>query len=139
MMQVESFKSIEESIERLRIQSQSIINANKTANETINILKRCIYSDVELLRIKIDEFKNSRNLNVTNATVLPLPISDEKFEEFSNKLDSLGNQLNLDFVKRKWKFYDIFDEIIRLLGVWMCLVTFASLLSLPLIIFLPAL
>jgi len=69
------------------------------------------------------------------AESLPPPISNEKFEEFNNTLYSLGYQLNLDFVKRKRKFYDIFDEIIRFLGVWMCLVTFASLLSLPLIIF----
>jgi len=103
--------------------------------ETINILKRCIYSDVELLRIKIEEFKNAQRLNVPNVILSPNNISDEKFEEFNNELDSLGKLLKLDFVKRKWNFYDIFDEIIRLIGVWMCLVTFASILSLPLIIF----
>lgn len=86
---------------------------------TINKLKRELYSDIELLRLNILD-RMDRHIEEKDVSLL-------------NDLDSLHEFLKLDFVQRRKRWYDAGDDWLRLTAVWLCLITFASTVSLPLI------
>eukprot|EP01041_Mallomonas_annulata_P013798 gene13798-29341_t len=87
-----------------------------------NIERRKLHADVELLRISFLDAQK-KLLGENGDCFLPI------FEE----LDKLVHMLDLPFVDRNGHWYDVIDEIIRCIGVWLCLVTFATTCALPLI------
>ena len=111
------------------VQARLILLKNECSEEQMNNLsRRRLYSEVELLRIETTDIKES-SLNETNIE------NDDSLSSLYYEIDKLSSSLDLRFVKRDCHWYDIIDEVIRCIGVWLCLITFATTLALPMIIY----
>jgi len=89
-----------------------------------NSSKRRLYSDVELLRIDILDARSS----VNNVELVAA------YSAMLDELDSLIPSLELRYIKREHHWYDLIDAAIRHFGAWCCFFTFATTVSLPLIV-----
>jgi 1-acyl-sn-glycerol-3-phosphate acyltransferase len=114
-------RSLEERFEFLK---QQIIGQKKTAEmKEENVLKRILYADCELLRMDIEDDKEFLN-------------SDTGIQMQSD-LKSYCELLNIGTVKRKGHVLDIFDELLRLVSVCFCLISFAVFFAVPSIMLYP--
>ena len=120
-----------------------------------NFEKRVLYSEVELLRMEIEETavvggisagaadnslpplrKDTCDVsagcggghNVASSSKGQLSMAVLR-EEALRELEQLGESLRLGFVRRRRQWWDKLDEISRLVGVWLCLVIFAVFFS----------
>jgi len=93
----------------------------------LNALKRATYSEVELLRLDMEEEMDTGDdgKNEEREAVLAA------MTEFTN------NELPLDFVHRDKCWWDKLDELVRACAVWLCLSAFAITLALPIILIRP--
>lgn len=110
------------------IRCNDIKAINKSEVGISNSMKRELYSDIEILRLNILDHmdyiveKDSSSLQ---------SISEMKC--LLEEMDSLICSLSLNYVQRTKHWYDVLDVWLRLAAVWLCLITFASTVSLPLI------
>ena len=99
----------------------------KSTDKNLHVQKRVLYSEIELTKMEIEDFL-SMNTAVDNCSRI------ENIDRIISELNALACSLELGYVKRDRHFYDIIDDIFRLIGVWMCLVTSAIIFALPMII-----
>ena len=85
-----------------------------------NETRRILYSELELLKLNIEE--NDRNYFASHEGVSLV----EEIDEYTKKL-------NLDFMKREQRWWSTLDELVRFVGVWVLIITFAFFFSLPVI------
>lgn len=109
--------------ERFEFLKQQIIGQKKTDMKDENVLKRILYADCELLRMDIEIEKEF--LNSDTGT------------QMDSELKSYCELLNIGTVKRKGHWLDVFDEILRLISVCFCLISFAVFFAVPSIFLYP--
>lgn len=102
-----------------------------------NFEKRVLYSEVELLKMEIEEMTVGDGLGGKVDTTCNSPRKDGEKDPLSvlrekslDELQQLGDALKLGFVRRRKQWWDKLDEFARLIGVWICLVIFAGKLRL---------
>ena len=102
-----------------------------------NFEKRVLYSEVELLKMELEELSDLNGgggcgsgrspAGAAGSSPRQAPALD--VDKCLEELQSLGEKLKLGWVRRRRQWWDKMDEIARLIGVWVCLVVFAVVFS----------
>ena len=103
-------------------------NDSKINNDDFNELnrrKRAAYGMVELLRMNL-ESDEANNIN-----------QSEEGQELLEEMKRFASDLNLGYVERDNNWWNIVDEMIRCIAIWLTLVTYGITLALPCICLLP--
>lgn len=92
---------------------------SKIINKTLsNYEKRLLYSNVELLRLDIEEAS----------------LSSAEKHELSLELEKLIPLLKLCYIQRRKHWTDVIDEVIRSLAVCIVLIFFGTVVSIPMLL-----
>lgn len=100
----------------------------RVADSTTNNAKRHLYSEAELLLIRLER-------------VLQRNKDDSELKQIKDELVSISSTVSLAYVQRSYstpmKFLHKIDEILRLIGVWLMLTLASIFVALPCILLLP--
>ena len=102
-------------------------NTIQTTQSPNNLVKRQLYVELELLKLDIEEHIEKPNENKLKNSVTGI------LEE----IGKLQKQLPLTQVRYKRTILKLIDEIVRLLAIWMMLVTGAVFLVIPCLLLTP--
>ena len=81
----------------------------KSDGENLHVKKRMLYSDVEVLKMNIED-------KLLSLAAVSTAGEAESLQKNLKELEDLSSSLNLGYIKRKKYFYDIIDDVVRLLG-----------------------